>query len=65
MLELQPVVRLYENILALPLIGTLDSARTQIVMGNLLGRIVETRAALAISTSPAFPPSIRWLPSIC
>jgi rsbT co-antagonist protein RsbR len=49
MLELStPVVRLYENILALPLIGTLDSARTQIVMGNLLGRIVETGAALAI-----------------
>jgi rsbT co-antagonist protein RsbR len=49
MLELStPVVRLYENILALPLIGTLDSARTQVVMSNLLGRIVETGAALAI-----------------
>lgn len=49
MLELStPVVRLYENILALPLIGTLDSARTQIVMENLLGTIVETGAALAI-----------------
>ena len=43
LLELStPVVQLYENILALPLIGTLDSARTQIVMESLLERIVET-----------------------
>ena len=39
-----PVVQLFDNILALPLIGTLDSARTQIVMENLLQRIVETGA---------------------
>ncbi len=49
MLELStPVVQLWENILALPLIGTLDSARTQIVMENLLQRIVETGAGIAI-----------------
>jgi rsbT co-antagonist protein RsbR len=43
-----PVVRLWENILALPLIGTLDSARTQVVMQNLLDAIVETRSDFAI-----------------
>ena len=49
LLELStPVVQLYENILALPLIGTLDSARTQIVMESLLERIVETGAMIAI-----------------
>jgi rsbT co-antagonist protein RsbR len=49
LLELStPVVRLWENVLALPLIGTLDSARTQIVMQNLLDAIVETRSDFAI-----------------
>ena len=49
MLELStPVVQLWDSILALPLIGTLDSARTQVVMENLLQRIVETGAAIAI-----------------
>ncbi|MEO6308626.1 MAG: STAS domain-containing protein [Nitrospiraceae bacterium] len=49
LLELStPVVKLYENILALPLIGTLDSARTQVVMESLLERIVETGAMIAI-----------------
>lgn len=49
LLELStPVVQLYEHILALPLIGTLDSARTQIVMESLLERIVETGAMIAI-----------------
>ena len=49
MLELStPVVTLWEGILALPLIGTLDSARTQVVMESLLQRIVETGAAIAI-----------------
>jgi rsbT co-antagonist protein RsbR len=43
-----PVVTLWEGVLALPVIGTLDSARTQIVMENLLQRIVETGAAIAI-----------------
>src|SRR6202008_4009816 len=49
LLELStPVVRLWENVLALPLIGTLDSARTQVVMQNLLNAIVETRSDFAI-----------------
>jgi rsbT co-antagonist protein RsbR len=49
MLELStPVVQLWEGILALPLIGTLDSARTQVVMQNLLEAIVETGAEIAI-----------------
>jgi rsbT co-antagonist protein RsbR len=49
MLELStPVVALWDGILALPLIGTLDSARTQIVMENLLERIVATGASLAV-----------------
>ena len=43
-----PVVTLWEGVLALPVIGTLDSARTQVVMENLLQRIVETGAAIAI-----------------
>jgi len=49
MLELStPVVELWQDILALPLIGTLDSARTQVVMESLLQRIVETGASIAI-----------------
>ena len=49
MLELStPVVKLWEGILALPMIGTLDSARTQVVMESLLQRIVETGSAIAI-----------------
>jgi rsbT co-antagonist protein RsbR len=49
LLELStPVMRLWENILALPLIGTLDSARTQIVMQNLLEAVVRDSAAIAI-----------------
>jgi rsbT co-antagonist protein RsbR len=49
MLELStPVVKLWEGVLALPLIGTLDSARTQVVMESLLQRIVETGAEVAI-----------------
>jgi rsbT co-antagonist protein RsbR len=49
MLELStPVVTLWDGVLALPMIGTLDSARTQIVMETLLQRIVETGAAVAI-----------------
>ena len=49
MLELStPVVELWEGVLALPLIGTLDSARTQVVMESLLQRIVETGSAIAI-----------------
>ncbi|HYH00588.1 MAG TPA: STAS domain-containing protein [Terriglobales bacterium] len=49
MLELStPVVKLWEGILALPLIGTLDSARTQIVMESLLQQIVNTGSRVAI-----------------
>ena len=49
LLELStPVVELWEGILALPLIGTLDSARTQVVMESLLQAIVRTGAGLAI-----------------
>jgi len=49
MLELStPVVKLWEGILALPMIGTLDSARTQVVMESLLQRIVETGSSIAI-----------------
>jgi rsbT co-antagonist protein RsbR len=49
LLELStPVVKLWKNILALPLIGTLDSERTQIVMESLLQKIVDTGAAIAI-----------------
>ncbi|SIO45124.1 rsbT co-antagonist protein RsbR [Singulisphaera sp. GP187] len=49
MLELStPVVKLWEGILALPMIGTLDSSRTQIVMESLLQKIVETGSGMAI-----------------
>ena len=49
MLELStPVVNLWDGILALPMIGTLDSARTQVVMETLLQRIVETGSSIAI-----------------
>ena len=49
MLELStPVVKLWEGILALPLIGTLDSARTQVVMESLLESIVKTNSRVAI-----------------
>jgi rsbT co-antagonist protein RsbR len=49
LLELStPVVKLWEGVLALPMIGTLDSARTQIVMESLLQRIVDTGSEIAI-----------------
>jgi len=49
LLELStPVVELWQGILALPLIGTLDSSRTQVVMQNLLDGIVKTRSDIAI-----------------
>jgi rsbT co-antagonist protein RsbR len=49
LLELStPVVELWAGILALPLIGTLDSARTQVVMESLLQAIVRTGSGLAI-----------------
>ena len=43
-----PVVKLWSGVLALPLIGTLDSARTQVVMENLLQSIVDNEAEIAI-----------------
>jgi rsbT co-antagonist protein RsbR len=49
LLELStPVVTLWDGVLALPVIGTLDSARTQVVMENLLDRIVAAGASIAI-----------------
>src|SRR6185437_16137964 len=43
-----PVVSLWQGVLAVPLIGTLDSHRTQVVMENLLQTIVTTGAQIAI-----------------
>lgn len=43
-----PVIRVWDGILALPLIGTLDSARTQVVMENLLQEIVDSGSGIAI-----------------
>jgi rsbT co-antagonist protein RsbR len=43
-----PVVTLWEGVLALPIIGTLDSARTQVVMESLLQRVVDSGASIAI-----------------
>jgi rsbT co-antagonist protein RsbR len=49
LLELStPVVKLWDGILALPIIGTLDSARTQVVMENLLQSVVSTNSKYAI-----------------
>lgn len=49
LLELStPVVKLWEGVLAVPMIGTLDSNRTQLVMESLLQRIVDTGSELAI-----------------
>lgn len=49
LLELStPVVKLWDGILALPIIGTLDSARTQVVMESLLQAIVQTNSRVAI-----------------
>jgi rsbT co-antagonist protein RsbR len=43
-----PVIRVWDGILALPIIGTLDSARTQVVMENLLQQIIESGSSIAI-----------------
>ena len=43
-----PVIRVWDGILALPIIGTLDSARTQVVMESLLQNIVDTGSTIAI-----------------
>jgi rsbT co-antagonist protein RsbR len=64
LLELStPVVELWEGVLALPLIGTLDSNRTQVVMESLLEKIVESGAALAIIDITGVPPWTRSSPS--
>lgn len=56
LLELStPVTKLWEGILMLPLIGTLDSARTQLVMENLLQKIVETSSTVAIIDITGIP----------
>ncbi|MGB9423560.1 MAG: STAS domain-containing protein [Candidatus Acidiferrum sp.] len=66
MLELStPVVKLWEGILALPIIGTLDSARTQVAMENLLEGIVKTNSRVAIIDLPAYPQWIRWWRNTC
>ena len=43
-----PVIKVWDGILALPIIGTLDSARTQVVMESLLSQIVETGSSITI-----------------
>lgn len=49
LLELStPVIKLWDRVVAVPLIGTLDSARTQVVMETLLQAIVDQNAAMAI-----------------
>lgn len=49
LLELStPVMRMWEGVIACPIIGTLDSARTQVIMENLLQEIVDTNAKMAI-----------------
>lgn len=49
LLELStPVIKLWDGVLAVPMIGTLDSSRTQLVMEALLQRIVDTGSELAI-----------------
>lgn len=49
LLELaSPVIQLWEKVLVVPLIGTLDSTRTQVIMENLLNKIAETNTEIAI-----------------
>ena len=43
-----PVIRVWDGVVALPIIGTLDSARTQVVMENLLNEIVASGSSIAI-----------------
>ena len=67
LLELStPVVKLWDGILALPLIGSLDSARTQVVMESLLQQILHDRGRRSrSSTSPACRRWTRWWRSTC
>jgi rsbT co-antagonist protein RsbR len=56
MLELStPVIQLWDGILALPIIGTLDSSRTQVVMEALLQQVVATRSQVAILDTTGVP----------
>ena len=56
LLELSsPVSKVWDNVLILPVIGTLDSQRTQIMMENLLEKIVETGCTLAIMDITGVP----------
>ncbi|WP_328422483.1 STAS domain-containing protein [Micromonospora sp. NBC_00389] len=49
LLELStPVVKLWEGVVAVPLVGTLDSARAQVVMERLLQTLVDTSSPYAI-----------------
>ena len=49
LLELSsPVTKVWDNVVVLPVIGTLDSRRTQIMMENLLQKIVDTGCTIAI-----------------
>jgi rsbT co-antagonist protein RsbR len=50
-----PVTRLWEGVLAVPLVGTLDSARTQVVMESLLQEIVTTGASIAVMDITGVP----------
>ena len=66
LLELStPVVKLWHGIVAVPLIGTLDSERTQIVMESLLQQVVDTEASIAIIDITGVPRSIPWWRSTC
>ena len=60
-----PVVKLWDGILALPIIGTLDSARTQVVMESLLQAVVQTNSRSRSSILRACPRWTRWWRSIC
>jgi rsbT co-antagonist protein RsbR len=56
LLELStPVTRLWEGVLAVPLVGTLDSARTQVVMESLLQEIVQSGASIAVMDITGVP----------
>ncbi len=49
LLELSsPIITIWEGILAIPIIGTLDSSRTQIIMESILNKIVELGSRVAI-----------------
>lgn len=50
-----PVVEIWDGIVAVPLIGTLDSQRTSVFMERLLDRIVETRAQTALIDTTGVP----------